>query len=84
MEAAGGTAVPSTPDRARRSAITDADGGAPASALRPVVTFEPVAAPDAIGSPFACSWSCASAGAGTAIGGSAAPWNETWSFSAGL
>ena len=33
--------------------MTDADGGAPASALRPVVTFEPVAAAEAIGSLFA-------------------------------
>ena len=57
----------------------------PASALRPVVTFEPAAAPEAIGSPFGpeWSWSWASAASGTAIGGSAAPWNETWSASAG-
>ena len=72
----------------RRSAMTDADGGAPASALRPEVTCEPAAAVDAIGSPLAAvadalSWSWASAAGDTDIGGSAAPWNEIWSFSAG-
>ena len=72
----------------RRFTITDADGGAPASALLPAVTCDPAAAVDAIASPLipfavACSWSCVSAGGGTAIGGSAAPWNEIWSFSAG-
>ena len=72
----------------RRLTITDADGGAPASALLPVVTCEPPAAVEAIASPlipFAVAWSrsCVSACGGTAIGGSAAPWNEIWSFSAG-
>ena len=68
--------------------MTDADGGAPASALAPVVTCEPPAAVDAIGSPLtavadAPSRSWASAGDLSGIGGSAAPWNEIWSFSAG-
>ncbi len=71
----------------RRSARTDAEGGAPSSASWDGETDEPPAADDAMPSPCplplaAPMRSCESV-AGTAIGGSAAPWKLTWSVSAG-
>ena len=69
-----------------RSAMTDADGGAPSSASRDAVSDAPPAADEAIASPLrrAGADPVVPSVAGTVIGGSAAPWNETWSVSAGL
>jgi hypothetical protein len=67
--------------------MTDADGGAPSPAARAFVTFEPSATDEVIGSASACaagSRSWLSVSGARVIGGRAAPWNETWSFSAGL
>ena len=69
--------------------MTDADGGAPSSAACDCVTAYPPAADDVIASPLASVGHRAqpvvpSVAGASSMGGSAAPWNETWSLSAGL